>query len=265
MATVSKAGESARQRSERIRTSRVRRLRRRWPVVVMAVTATFLLGFYLPRIVFSLFSSCLVAIAPDSGGLDMDVPPALPAALGGFLAVGAAIGLLRPSRSEKAWRKGASAERRVGRILDSMRRAGVRALHDRKIPGSMANIDHVAATPAGVFTIDTKSYSGKLEVRARGTQLWINGRNRSPLLEQAHRQADAVRRVLAAAYPGIPTHPVLCFVGTSVPLLFPPRRIGGVMLWTSRSLGRRLRRIGPTQLSPDQVTSVVAVLDKRLR
>jgi len=261
---VSKAGESARQVSERLSAQRIGRRRRRWPVIVIAVVLAFLLGFYLPDIVFGFVSSALVAIAPESGGLDSELPRSVSVVLGSLLVLGAAVGLLRPSRSEEAWRKGALAERRVGRILDSLQRQGIRVIHDRKMPGSVANIDHVVVTRAGVFCIDTKSYSGKLEVRARGTQLWVNGRNRSSLLEQAHRQAEVVRGVLASSHPGIPISPVLCFVGTSVPVLA-PGEVGGVAIWTSTSLARRLRRVAPTVLSSDQVTSVAEVIDTRLR
>lgn len=37
-------------------------------------------------------------------------------------------------------------------------------LHDRRIPGSRANIDQIAVAPTGVWVIDTKRYNGKLEV-----------------------------------------------------------------------------------------------------
>jgi hypothetical protein len=248
-----------------MKARRTRHRRRGWPLIVLAVVAAFLLGFYLPRVVSILFSSLLEAIAPDSGGVELQISPGLRAGIGGVLALAATIGLLRPSRSEEAWRKGASAETRVGRILDSLGREGVRVIHDRKMPASRANIDHVAVTPAGVFTIDTKNYSGKLEVRGRGRQLWINGRNRSRLLEQAQGQAEAVRGVLALDYPDVSVHPVLLFVGTAVPLVFPPKEIGGVMIWTSRNVSRRFRRREPNQLSSDQVTSVAMVLDQRLR
>jgi len=35
------------------------------------------------------------------------------------------------------------------------------ALHDRKVPGTRANIDHLVITPWDVWTIDAKRYVGK--------------------------------------------------------------------------------------------------------
>ena len=41
-------------------------------------------------------------------------------------------------------------------------------LHDRRVPGTRGNIDHIVVGPAGVFVIDAKNYQGKIEVRNRG-------------------------------------------------------------------------------------------------
>jgi hypothetical protein len=38
-------------------------------------------------------------------------------------------------------------------------------LHDCLIPGSRANIDHIAVGPTGIFTIETKNYAGTVRVR----------------------------------------------------------------------------------------------------
>ena len=46
-------------------------------------------------------------------------------------------------------------------------------LHDRRIPGSRANIDHLVISPAGVFVIDAKNYKGRVERRVRGA--WLSG------------------------------------------------------------------------------------------
>ena len=36
----------------------------------------------------------------------------------------------------------------------------IAVLHDRRIPGSKANIDHIAITAAGIWVIDAKRYKG---------------------------------------------------------------------------------------------------------
>jgi len=90
-------------------------------------------------------------------------------------------------------------------------------LHDRKIPGSHANIDHIAIGAGGVFVIETKNYSGKLTVR--GDDLLINGRRRTPIVEQTWREAVAVQVVLASELSriGHDVTPVLCIHGVELP------------------------------------------------
>jgi hypothetical protein len=40
----------------------------------------------------------------------------------------------------------------------------VAVLHDRRIPGSRANIDHIAIAATGVWVIDSKRYKRKLQI-----------------------------------------------------------------------------------------------------
>ncbi|HZU72990.1 MAG TPA: nuclease-related domain-containing protein, partial [Acidimicrobiales bacterium] len=70
------------------------------------------------------------------------------------------------SQATRAWAEGAAGERRVAEVLASC--SGVIALHDRRIPGTRSNIDHLAVTPTGVFVIDAKRYDGAVEIRDRG-------------------------------------------------------------------------------------------------
>jgi uncharacterized membrane protein YhaH (DUF805 family) len=230
------------------------------------VAVIFVLGLFLPGILLSLLSASLAQLAPGSPGVQFPVHEGLLSlATGGVLALGAAIGLLRPSRSEANWRKGAFGERRVGRALDALSKKGVLVLHDRLIPGSKGNIDHIAVTQAGVFTVDAKAYRGKLEVRSRGRQLWINGRNRSHLLDQARRQAVIVRSILfQAGLSSVAVTPVLCFVDTELPLLG-PQDVKGVILCTPRGLDRRITRRKVLPVPHHQMLRIVDVLGLELR
>jgi hypothetical protein len=56
----------------------------------------------------------------------------------------------------------------VGARLDKARERGISALHDRRIPGTRANIDHIAVGPRGVFVIDAKKYTGGPSLRVEG-------------------------------------------------------------------------------------------------
>jgi hypothetical protein len=59
----------------------------------------------------------------------------------------------RETHATRAWKVGAAGERCVADVLDA---TDCFVLHDRGVPGSKANIDHVAIGPAGVFVIDAK-------------------------------------------------------------------------------------------------------------
>jgi hypothetical protein len=260
---MTKAGSSARERSERMGARRVAALRSRWPIVVLAVALAFLFGFYLPTLSVAVLSAFLKGLASGSEGLDVEIPTVFSLGIGGILASWAAVALVSPTQSEQAWRKGAAGERRVGRVLDSLQASGISTLHDRKLPGSAANVDHVVIAPTGVFTIETKSYTGTLEVRAHGTQIWVSGRNRSSVLDQARRQAHVVEALLAGTGIDIPIHPVLCFVDTSLPI-FSPKQVGGVAICTVNSLARRIRKFPNPPLSTEAMRSVFETLDLRL-
>jgi hypothetical protein len=192
--------------------------------------------------------------------------PFVSAFLGSVFAFTTAIRLLGPSRSETAWGKGAAGERIVGNALDALVRDGVAVLHDRRIPGSHANIDHLVVGPAGVFPIDAKHYSGRLEVRRRGNDLRIKGRDRSKLLDQAHRQARAVGEVLGrAGIDDVPVWPTLCFVGTEMSRFFPPTEAAGVRLSTPRRLRALLLPKDASAISGDRIGHVARVLDDGFR
>src|SRR5205085_1810838 len=61
-------------------------------------------------------------------------------------------------QSTRAWASGAAGERRVAERLAVLAGEDVLLLHDRRIPGTRANIDHLAVGPAGVYVIDAKRY-----------------------------------------------------------------------------------------------------------
>ncbi|MGI8794692.1 MAG: nuclease-related domain-containing protein [Acidimicrobiales bacterium] len=98
-------------------------------------------------------------------------------------------------RGGRAWRwdRGAEGERRTAAILDQLGRAAM-VLHDRRIPGGRANIDHIVITRRGVTVVETKMLAGVVRVRRRG--LWHNGEAKPEMIDQVHRQVAAVERVV---------------------------------------------------------------------
>jgi hypothetical protein len=101
----------------------------------------------------------------------------------------------RPSADTLAWRHGAQGERRTGRLLAPLERAGYQVFHDLAVPGSAANVDHLVVGPTGVYVIDSKRYSGQL--RYSGGHLWRGSRSLDRTLETLWWEATQVAETLA--------------------------------------------------------------------
>lgn len=148
---------------------------------------------------------------------------------------------------ESSWAKGARGEVEVARSLEQRCGDRVLFLHDRRIPGSRANIDHIAIAPSGVWVIDAKDYKGKARVerplRAK-PRLMINGWNQTKLAYGLNRQVRVVRSVLDELDPNVPVHGALCFVSASLPLVRTLRVHGYPLLYRKR-LAKRLNADGP--------------------
>jgi hypothetical protein len=109
--------------------------------------------------------AAILGIAVGGGVLGSLLAPRLGLLLGGLGAMAAGWGLrFRPSPDARAWRRGAAGERRTARLLGPLERQGWVVLHDLAIPGSRANIDHLAIGPGGVYVIDSKQYRGRLQL-----------------------------------------------------------------------------------------------------
>jgi len=143
-----------------------------------------------------------------------------------------------------AWLKGAAGERELGKLLDTF--DGVWVLHDRRIPGSKANIDHLVVASTGVWVVDAKKYKGRIEIRHRGPlgigggRLYVGGRSRDGLIEGVRRQVREVRSIVN----GISVVGALCFVHGE----WGPARMAGwvgkVAVHHPSSLRRALERRG---------------------
>lgn len=96
-------------------------------------------------------------------------------------------------------RLGLEGEKVVGQYLEGLRAQGYTVFHD--IVGPTFNVDHVLIGPAGVFTIETKTWSkpvrGDARIRFDGETLVVAGREpeRDPVA-QARAQASWLRQLL---------------------------------------------------------------------
>jgi hypothetical protein len=127
------------------------------------------------------------------------------------------------------------------------------ALHDRSVPASRANIDHVVIAPSGVYVVDSKHYQGEVTVRDVGglfraeKRLFVGHRDCTKLAKNMSWQVEAVTTALAAAAfdPRPAIVPVLAFIDAEWPLLFPPSEFEGVKLEGKRSILKQLSAPGP--------------------
>ncbi|MFI1530682.1 NERD domain-containing protein [Streptomyces griseus] len=140
-----------------------------------------------------------------------------------------------------SWATGAAGERRTRRILAPLVWFGFgrwAVLHDRQIPRSRANLDHLVIGFSGPSYVDTKSWkskSSRVRVDARG-RLWYGRypqqRTVATVLWEAERAAEElghpVRPIIAVHHAVIPRGGLVC---------------GGVTIVQATELRRHLRSL----------------------
>lgn len=177
--------------------------------------------------------------------------------LGGLI-----LALSEEPQSTRAWDSGARGEEFLARRLEDLP-ADFRVLHDRHIPGTKANIDHMVVGPTGVWVIDAKRYVGKRPalhveggiLRPRIESLKIGGRDRTKLVDGIRTQVDLV----SAAVPELeaPVRGALCFLEADWPLVGGPFSVGEIQILWPRLLVKRI-------IATEPVTVDVEVVHTRL-
>ena len=147
-------------------------------------------------------------------------------------------------QSIKAWSVGAEGEREVGQRLNSLAGPDFIVMHDRKMPRSRANIDHIVVSRAGVFVVDAKKYAGEVRKRDVGgfrrkdERLFAGSRDCTKLVEQVDGQIAAVEAALSGL--AVTVSGVLCFVGAQWPLFGRPLQFGRVTALWPKALDKHL-------------------------
>jgi hypothetical protein len=152
----------------------------------------------------------------------------------------------------RAWQTGAAGEEEFGRRLSSVAGPNLKVLHDRKIPRSAANIDHLAITSETIWVLDAKRYRGKVETRGGGLfssrppELYVGGRNQSKLVAGVHRQVTVVEEVLEPLQHelGLTELPDvrggLVFINAEFGLFSSPFAVDGVWIGWGKAIRKRL-------------------------
>ena len=148
-------------------------------------------------------------------------------------------------QSTRAWERGAIGEEMLAERLAELP-VDTRVLHDRRIRGTRANIDHIVVSRAAVWVIDANGYKGKRPslhvegglIRPRVESLRVGGRDRTKLVTGVQSQ---VERVVAALDDStIPVIGVLCFLDADWPLLGGSFTLDGVEVLWPRLLVKRI-------------------------
>lgn len=169
-------------------------------------------------------------------------------------------------QSTKAWARGADGERRLAAHLTRV--LGNRAvfLHDRKV--GRANIDHLIVASSGVWVVDAKNYTGRVEHRNVGgwlgpadNRIFVGGRDRTKLATGLAWQVTAVQQALGDL--DAPVHPALCFTSSEWGLFARPFHHDGVLVTWASKLTEVVAEAG--ELGPEQIEQVAARLCERLR
>lgn len=174
--------------------------------------------------------------------------------IGGFL-----LAVSDEPQSTRAWEVGAVGEERLAKILDALTDRGVRALHDRRIPGTKANIDHIVVSPGGVFVIDAKRYKGRPALRIEGglirprtETLLVGRRDCTKLVAGVTHQVELTRAALVAGgLAEVPVSGMLCFVDADWPLLGGSFNTSAISVLWPRKACERICAV--TVLSSDEV------------
>jgi hypothetical protein len=149
-------------------------------------------------------------------------------------------------QSTRAWRIGAVGEARVAAVIDPLASDNVAVLHDRRIPGARANIDHIVVTRRRIWVIDAKRYAGRRPVLRRTRPrhgpmietLVVGGRNCTQRVDSVLWQLEVIQAVTGP----VPVVGALCFVDAKWPLFGGSFTTRGVhVLWPKR-LAKMIRR-----------------------
>jgi len=145
----------------------------------------------------------------------------------------------------RSYASGARGEQILGRFLDNLHEDGVLTLHDRRVPRTTANIDHIIVASGGVWVVDAKRYVDKRPEVVRG-MLRVAGRDRTELVTGLHKQLDLIEGALAEVdAEEVPVHGALCFVDADIGLLQRPFVVSDVYVVWPKALAKLLVAPGP--------------------
>jgi hypothetical protein len=169
------------------------------------------------------------------------------------------------------WGKGGKGESRLAAYVARELGDAVIALHDRQVPGTRGNIDHIFVAASGVWVVDAKALKGAIDRRDNGpvwrprNELYVGGRKRTSLAKGVEKQVECVLAALRLEpkTKGTLVYGALCLVESEWGLLDFSFQIGDAV-WVLKlaALRKRLKKRGP--LTANRMKLAAEVLDRAL-
>lgn len=164
-------------------------------------------------------------------------------------------------RTDSSWSKGAAGEKATARLLTRLERRGYAVLHDRSIPKSRANLDHLVIGPAGVAYIDTKAWRSKRStVTFEDGTLRYGSYSKTRTLDTVIWEAEQVAQAL-----GCEVRPVIAVHGAKIPGPRGRLETRGVTVVEARRLPGLLQSLDPQpEWTADRITTVAQHVEQQL-
>jgi hypothetical protein len=137
---------------------------------------------------------------------------------------------LRSEPDPERWWRGAAGEQATAALLDHLPTRTWAVLHDRRLPGTRANLDHLVIGPSGVWVLDTKTTRATVRATWRTVHLGPRRLDTGPVKWEAQVVADGL---------GVSVRPLVVVHGGG--LRRRGGRSGGVRVVPADQLLRRLR------------------------
>lgn len=149
----------------------------------------------------------------------------------------------------RKWSVGAAGEQSTAALLQPLALTGWSILHDRALPASAANLDHLASDGTSLWVIDTKVWRGGI-VRLGDHQLWYADAPAIERLASVGFLVEATQRTILrhATLVGLVVRPLVCLHGATLPES--PTVEAGMTLVSPADLVPLLARLGHGQPTP---------------
>ena len=158
-------------------------------------------------------------------------------------------------RRVESFFRGARGEERVASILADLPE-GYHVFHD--FQAGRERVDHVVAGPAGVFSIETKNWSGRVHIEEG--HILVDGAlpTRDPAA-QAQREADQVKARLKGLGFDVSVLPVVCFASDTFDAKSAPG-VGAVRVVNAGTIAEWLAAM-PESISQSELNRLVQLME----